>query len=185
MENTPKKIVDEERLKKLAAARKKALEVRQKKAELNRAKKQEQKEQFQQEYEEKVLKKKNPPKKEVENKVEEKIEETDKDIYEDRMPVKEAVSDDDYPIEMVSKAKSKKKAPSRAIAQQPQEPNYKQIYYQHKLAMLQAKQQQDQFNEQYSRLPPYAHTLDIAKNSIKERVDKVVYDEVYKQLFSC
>jgi hypothetical protein len=69
------------------------------------------------------------------------------------------------------------------------------MYYQHKLSMLQQKQEeeriasqearlQEQFKQQYSRLPPYAHTIDIAKQSIKERVDKTIYDQVYKQLFS-
>lgn len=175
-----RRIVDEERLKRLAAARKKALMVRQQKAELKKAKKQEEQESFQKEYEEKVLKKQSPPKKVVE----EKVEETDKDIYEEQMPVKPASSEDDYPIEMVAKAKPRKKAQAPALTQ-PQEPNYKQMYYQHKLAMLQAKQQQEQFNQHYAQLPPYHHTVDIAKNSIKERVDKVVYDEVWKQLFSC
>jgi hypothetical protein len=166
-------------LRRLAEARKKSLATRQMKSAIKKAKVDEDREALTKEYEEKVLKKKPPQKKEV---VEEKVEETDKDIYEERMPVKEAQSEDDYPIEIVPKAKSKKK-PSQPP--KPQEPNYKQIYYQHKLAMLQQKQQQDQFNEQYARLPPYAHTVDIAKQSIKERVDKVVYDEVWKQLFSC
>lgn len=179
MEDKQKPPVDEEKLRRLAEARKKSLATRQMKSAIKKAKVDEDREALTKEYEEKVLKKK-PPQKKV---VEEKVEETDKDIYESQMPVKEAPSEDDYPIEIVPKAKSKKK-PAQALAHPP-EPNYKQIYYQHKLAMLQQKQQQDQFNEQYSRLPPYAHTVDIAKQSIKERVDKVVYDEVWKQLFSC
>lgn len=168
----PKQQLTEERLQKLAMARKKAIEVRKQKGELNRAKKQEAKDKFQEEYDAKVLKKapaKPPPK-------ETPIEETDKDIYETTSPPPE--SEDDYPIEIVKKVKAK------APPAQPKEPNYKQIYYQHKLAMLQSQQQEQQVRQNYAQLPPYQHTIDIAKHQIKERVDKTVYENVYRQLFS-
>jgi hypothetical protein len=70
----PKQPLTEERLKKLAEARKKALEVKKMKGDIARAKKQEKKEALEKEYEE-VVKKKSV-KKEVKQ-----IEETDKDIY--------------------------------------------------------------------------------------------------------
>jgi hypothetical protein len=179
----PKRQLTEEQLKKLADARKKAIEVRKQKGELNRAKKQEAKDKFQEEYDAKVLKKSpaKPAPKET------PIEETDKDIYEATSP---PPTEDDYPIEIVKKSKAQGSAPARRKEggngdDNPlKEPNYKQIYYQHKLAMLQAQQQEQQARQNYAQLPPYQHTIDIAKHQIKERVDKTVYENVYRQLFS-
>lgn len=154
-----KKPLSEDRLRMLANARKKALEVKKMKGELTKAKKAEEQENLKKEYEEKVLKKKKVVSQEPEEE-----SETEKDIYAEMMP---------SPLQSSVRKKSHTSSP-----------DYKQLYYQQKLQLLQENQKQNEFKQQYSRLSPYEHTVDIAKNSIKNRVDKAVYDQVYKQLFS-
>ena len=87
--------------------------------------------------------------------------------------------EEEYPVELVPKGKKRQPKASPIST----EPDYKQLYYKSKLEALQSKNQEEQFRNQYARLPPYAHTIDIAKHQIKERVDKAVYDNVYKSLF--
>lgn len=175
----PKRQMTEEQLKRLADARKKALEVKKMKGELTKARKAEEKAKLKEEYETKVLKKTQPtPPTPPPSPVSQPIEETDKDIYEKEQP--QPTEEEEYPVELVPKGKGKK---PKALPVQPTEPDYKQLYYKSKLEMLQAKQQEEQFRDQYARLPAYAHTVDIAKHQIKERVDKAVYDSVYKSLF--
>lgn len=206
MEAKPK--LTEERLQKLAMARKKALEVKKMKGDIARAKKQEKKEALEKEYEEVVVKKtivkKTPQKGEAppcHRQVEIPLEETDKEVYEVSRNQGEVESEEDDispppPPPPKSKKVGDRESKANTIVQHPAPaPNYKQMYYQHKLSMLQQKQEEEriasqearlheQFKQQYARLPPYAHTIDIAKQSIKERVDKTIYDQVYKQLFS-
>lgn len=88
--------------------------------------------------------------------------------------------EEEYPVELVPKGKTRRPKATPSI---PTKPDYKQLYYKSKLEALQAKNQEEQFRNQCARLPPYAHTIDIAKHQIKERVDKAVYDNVYKSLF--
>lgn len=175
----PKRQMTEEQLKRLANARKKALEVKKMKAELNKAKKDEEKAKFQEEYDTKVLKKTStpPPAPVQEPPTPPPVEETDKDIYESQMT--HSQEEEEYPVELVPKGKKRQPRASPI----PYEPDYKQLYYKSKLEALQSKTQEEQFRNQYARLPPYAHTVDIAKHQIKERVDKAVYDNVYKSLF--
>lgn len=173
MEAKPKRVCDEATLKRLAEMREKANAVRRKKAELKRAEKEASKKDFEKRYEEKVLKHQKPV-----------IEETDKQIYEPP-PSKPAEDDDedDYPIEMVAHRPKTSKAKPKPQPEQPKEPNYKQMYYQHKLSQLQAQQQEQQFLQQYARLPPYQHAVDIAKHQIKQRVDDEVLGSIYRGLF--
>ena len=178
MADKPKRQLTEEHLKKLADARVKAMEALRKKKELTQARKQEAKEAFDKEYEQKVLKKKQAPKQASPP----PVEETDKEIYQAPPSKEESDDDEDYPIQMVPKAPRKTKTSSPPP---PQEPNFKQMYYKHKLDALQAQQNQQTFLQQYSQLPSYNHAVDIAKSQIKERVDKSVYENVYRQLFQC
>lgn len=173
MEDKRKRTPDEATLKRLAEMRAKANEVRRKKAELKRAEKEASKADFDKRYEEKVLKAQKPV-----------AEQTEKEPYEPAPPKEEDQSEDDFPVEMVAKS-SKRTAKPKAAPAPPPEPNYKQMYYQHKLSLLQQKQQQEQFLQQYSRLPPYAHAIDIAKHQIRQRVDDAVLDNVYKDMFQC
>jgi hypothetical protein len=179
MEAKPKRTCDEATLKRLAEMRAKANEVRKKKAELKRAEKEATKKDFEKRYEEKVLKTQTP--KPVVQ------EETDKQIYDPPPPKPTDDGDDDFPLEMVAqRPKSTRAKPTPAPPPPPpQEPNYKQMYYQQKLSLLQSKQQEQQFYQQYARLPPYAHAVDIAKDQIKKRVDDEVLGSIYKGLFNC
>jgi hypothetical protein len=173
MEDKRKRTPDEATLKRLAEMRLKANEVRKKKAELKRAEKEASKQDFDKRYEEKVLKAQKPV-----------VEQTEKEPYEPApKPTQDDQSEDDFPVEMV--AKTAKKKPKATPAPQPAEPNYKQMYYQHKLSLLQQKQQQEQYLQQYSQLPPYAHAIDIAKHQIKARVDQDVLGDIYKGMFQC
>jgi hypothetical protein len=142
MSEKPKKELSEERLRQLADMRKKANEVRKQKAELKRAEKAEKEQQFKKAYEEKVLKKKQPPP------VPEPVEETDKEIYNrpEDPEITEADSDGESVNTPLPKASKKKVVKSQAQFEPvQQEPNYKQMYYQHKLAMLQQQQEQMSF----------------------------------------
>lgn len=169
-QSSTKKPLSEDRLRMLANARKKALEVKKMKGEITKAKKAEEQESLKKEYEEKVLKKKEPAPKKV---VPEEESETEKDIYAEMNvpPTK-------------NQAVLPRKTMRGSVDNSPHVPDYKQLYYQQKLQLLQENQKQNEFKQQYSRLSPYEHTVDIAKNSIKNRVDKAVYDQVWNQLFS-
>ena len=61
------------------------------------------------------------------------------------------------------------------------------MYYKHKLDLLtsqqQQQQQQQQFQQQYAQLPSQAHAIDIARDALKSKANKMVYESVYKQLF--
>jgi len=176
METKPKRKCDEATLKRLAEMRQKANEVRRRKAELKRAEKEASKKEFEKNYEEKVLKVKKPV-----------VEETDKQIYEQPPPKAEDDDDDDFPVEMVAKTTKPSRAKPTGVSppSTKAEPNYKQMYYQHKLSLLQQQQQQQQFYQNYAQLPPYAHAVDIAKHQIKQRVDDEVLGSIYKGLFGC
>ena len=184
--DTPKRQLSERQLKALAENRKRALETRQMKAELKKVKEREKKEALKAEYETKVLGKVSQPK--TEAKTEPSVEETDVEIYKQApKPEPPSDDDDDFPIELVkaSKPLPKPKAQAKPKAPTPSaEPNYKQEYYRLKLASLQQSQQQQQFYNQYSQLPPHAHAVDIAKHQITNKVNKDVLDRVYKELFS-
>ena len=183
MDNTkPKKQCDEATLKRLAAMRLKANEVRKKKAELRRAQQEEEKRQFEKEYETKVLKKPEPK-----SKAPIKEAEIEHDIYpEQPAPQEEAESDDEYADAPVpSKRPSKQKAPARPKAQPvlTPEPNYKQEYYKMKLYNIQQQQHHMSLASQYSQQPPQVHAQDIARQSIQKTMDKAIYDKVYRELF--
>lgn len=176
MEAKPKRVCDEATLKRLSEMREKANAVRRKKAELKRADKEASKKDFEKQYEEKVLKVKPKP----------VVEETEKEPYEPApsQPAPSEADDDDFPVETVAKTpKTSRPKAQSAPPPPPKEPNYKQMYYQHKLSQLQAQQQEQQFLQQYSRLPPYHHAVDIAKHQIKQRIDDDVLGSIYKGLF--
>ena len=180
MDNTKeKKQVSEETLRRLAECRKKGIETRKMKAELKKKEAEEAKAKLKAQYEEKVLKKKAP----APAPTPEPVEETEKEIYPTKSQQQDESEDEEY--EAPPPPKTKKKSVSKQQLQQVGEPNYKQMYYQHKLSMLQHQQEQASFASQYARLPPYAHAVDIAKNSIRQNVDKAVLEKVYKELFNC
>jgi hypothetical protein len=183
MDNTKtKKQCDEATLKRLAAMRLKANEVRKKKAELRKAQQEEQKRQFEKEYETKVLKKPEPK-----AKAPIKEAEIEHDIYPEQPASQEvADSDDEGPTEPApSKKPSKSKAPPRPKAQPvltPQ-PNYKQEYYKMKLYNMQQHQHHLSVASQYAQQPPQVHAQDIARQSLQKTMDKAMYERVYKDLF--
>jgi AAA15 family ATPase/GTPase len=153
----------EAQLRALAEGRKRSLETRAKKKQARQAEQEKRKKKLETDYETKVLKKKDtPPKKEV-------VEETDKEIHERPKTIQDNESDDEYQVTNVRTKSAKPKA----------QPNYKQMYYQHKLALLQ--QQQEEI--QYARAPPHTHMTDIAKSQIKNKVDSEVMKRVYAELF--
>lgn len=182
METKPKRQCDEATLRRLAEMRLKANEVRKKKAELKRAEKDEKKKAFDAKYEEKVLKK------QPEKPQEAVIEETEKEPYQ-RLAEAESVADsEDYQVELVPpRAKPAPRAKTAPMVLPPpvSEPNYKQEYYKMKLSSLQQHQHQQQQYQQYAQAPPYQHLTDIARQSIKQKVDRHVLEKAYKDLFSC
>lgn len=168
-ENT-KKPVDEAVLRRLAEGRLKGLETRRKRAEIKKQEKAEAMNKLNKEYQEKVLKKKEPTEKSMQP-----IEETDKEIY----PIKSVDTDTDDGDDEYEEPKPQ----SRKKIVQQQKQNYKQDYYKYKLDMLMQQQEQSNFMNQYSRLPPQQHLAEVAKHEIKQRVDKEVLQRVYRDLF--
>ena len=176
-----KKPIDEAVLRRLAEGRLKGLETRRKKSEIKKQEKAEAMSKLNKEYEEKVLKKKEP--------VEQSLNETDEEIYKDANNVNN--DNDEYDSENESEIESEVTVPVKKNTRKPKAavshdaPNYKQEYYRQKLSLLQQQQEQSNFLQSYERLPPKQHLADIAKNQIKQRVDKEVLSRVYKDLFQC
>jgi len=160
-------------LERLAEMRKKAQETKKMKAELRKTEKEEEKENLRKKYEEKVLKKKETP-------PPEQVEETDINVYEPINPEPQSESEDETPT-----PKPSRKSRSKPIDITPQPPteNYKQLYYKKKLERLEQDQQQQQFLQNYSQLPPQHHAIDIAQNTLRSKANKAVYESVYKSLF--
>lgn len=169
----PKQQLSEDRLRKLAAARVKALEQKKKIGELNRAKAAQKKNAFQKEYDELVLGAKQQPAAPAAP----PVEETEEDIY--PQPPQPAANP---PEEAAPKRRGKQAANTDAPVAAA-EPDYRQLYYKHKLENLQSAQQQQQFAAQYSQLPASYQAADIARHTLKSKADKAVLDRVYRDLF--
>jgi len=198
VEKPKRKPVDEKTLRVLAEGRLKGLEIRRKKAELKKLEKAEQREQINKAYEEKVLKKKNSSKP-----TEDVVEETDKEIYEQPAPPKDASESDDEREEPVkaTKAKQTQRKPKQIVGAYDDAPNYKNEYYRLKLERIKMQEreaptaltqgeatltaQQSQFQHQYASLPPQHHAIDIARNQLHNKVNQEVYNRVFKDLFNC
>lgn len=155
MENpTPgKRQLSETQLRALAEGRKKSFETRGMKKEVNQAKKVEKKEKLKQEYEELVLKKKKQP--------------------EPEKPAEDAETQSD----------SESETESQNVPLKEETPNYKQLYYKHKLTLLEQQQQEQQFIKQYQRAPSHVHAADIAKATLKQRGNEAILKQVMRDIF--
>lgn len=172
-EQKPKKVCDEATLRRLAEMRLKSVQTRKMKAELKKTKKETEKEQLKQEYESVVLKKNEP--------IKQPIEETDEEIYKRNNVNDNDDEDDESDVEEV--VKPKKNTRKNKIV--PETPNYKNEYYRLKLETFQRKRDDENFMNNYSRLPPYQKVADIARSQITDSVHKEVYSRVFKDLFGC
>ena len=183
-----KRQLSEAQLEKLKVARQKALEFRQRKAAVKRAEKEEELQAFNKAYEEKVLKKKTEP--ELKNEPAPKpapkpeVEETDEPIYEQPAPNALDFDDDEEDEYEAPKPAPKPRARPASQPKSQQQPNYKQMYYAHKLQMLQAQQEQAAWMNQYSRQSPYVHATDLARESLTKKMDKAVLSKAFADLFS-
>lgn len=182
MSDKQKKPCDEATLKRMAEMRKRSLETRKMKAELKKVEKQDSKEALRKAYEERVLKKKIDA-----DKKQEPIEETDNEIYEKAVTVEsDAESEvDDVPPPKPTRVPKGTKPKAVPVMETHQEPNWKQEYYKMKAQKLQEQQQQAQFYQSYTNMPPAVHVADIARNQLKAKVDKELMQRVYNDLFNC
>jgi hypothetical protein len=182
----PKRQLTEEGIKRRKEGLQKANEVRKMKAEIKKTEKEAQKEALRKAYEEKVLNKKQeqaPP-------VSQAVEETDKEIYNNAKHMdteseseSESESERPPPKPRAKSAKPAKLIEPEQMPQQPQLPNYKNEYYRMKMERLRQQEEQNNFMQNYQRLPPSAHVADVARQQIKNKIDREVYDRVYKDLF--
>lgn len=167
MEDQPKKRqLDETALKRLAENRKRGLETRKMKSALKKNEMVASKEKLKADYETIVLKKSQPKK--------------SLDI---NLPDGDDPSVKDESDEEVESNITKHVQPKPSKVAKPQELNYKQLYYKHKLDALTQQQQQHQFNQNYSQLPIQNHAIDIAKHTIKNKANQLVFENVMKSLF--
>lgn len=182
-----KKPCDEATLKKMAEMRAKSLETRRMRAALKRTDKEEEKAALRKAYEERVLKKTQPQPQET-TKV---IEETDKEIYPKARVDDETTDGDESDAEELPPpppkttkkkvSKSPKVTSDEGIVTPSQ--NYKQMYYAAKLQRLQQEQERSNFMSSYASMPSAVHAADIARSQLKSKVNKEVFDRVYKDLF--
>ena len=177
----PKRQLTEEGIKRRKEGLQKANEVRKMKAEIKKTEKEAQKEALRKAYEEKVLKKKQeqtPP-------VSQAVEETDKEIYNNAKHIDTESESESESMRPPPKPRAKSAKPAKLSEpeQMPQMPNYKQEYYRLKMERLRQQEEQNNFMQNYQRLPPSAHVADIARQQLKTKVDKEIYDRVYRDLF--
>jgi len=172
---TAKRTLTEAQIRALAEGRKKSFETRKKKREVKEAIIKEKKEKLEKDYEEKVLKKKQAPPPEQVVEVEEEGSETESEHEEAVAPV-----------------------PS------PPEPNYKQIYYRKKVALLEQYEQQAQAQVQapptayhyqgiqqpvmggqyqYAQPSPMAHAEQIARATLKKKANEAIQAQAYRSIF--
>lgn len=179
---------DEATRKRLEEARLKGLETRRMRGALKKVEKEESKEALRKAYEEKVLKKQSQPQQETTKDI--KVEETDKEIYPKARVADETDGEDSDAEELpppppkTSKkkvSKSPKVTSDEGIVTPSQ--NYKQMYYAAKLQRLQQEQEQSNFMSSYASMPSAVHAADIARQQLKSKVNREVYDRVYKDLF--
>lgn len=166
IEKPKKRVMTETQLKALAEGRKRALETRKKGAEIKKVLKQEQKENLEKVYDKIVLKKFQLKKS------------LDINLPDGHDPSVKDESDEEVESNITEHVQPK---PSKVA--KPQELNYKQLYYKHKLDALTQQQQQHQFNQNYSQLPIQNHAIDIAKHTIKNKANQLVFENVMKSLF--
>ena len=180
-----KKPADEATRKRLEEARLKGLETRRMRAALKKTEKEESKEALRKAYEEKVLKKQSQPQQPQPQKAQPTIEETDREIYEKAVVNSDSDAESDTEAPSPKSAKAKASKPPKASKTEPvvDAPNYKQMYYAAKLQRLQQEEQQTQFVNSYSSMPSAVHAADIARQQLKSKVNKEVYDRVYRDLF--
>ena len=175
-EDKRRKPPSEKVLKVLQEGRLKGLETRRMRAELKKTSKAEEKEALKKAYEERVLKKKTTETTDV-------VEETDKEIYPvNNKPSKES-NDDDGDSEYEDEPVVVPKPNAKATAKTMKETNYKQEYYKIKMMKLQEQEQQQNFMQSYTQLPPQQHMADIARNQIQSKIDKEVLARVYREMF--
>lgn len=192
MDKPAKAPISEERRLRLEQCRVKGLETRRMRAAIREAEAKQAKDALRTAYEQKVLGKKEaatpvptPPKVKF-SPVAVPIEETDACVH------PEAADHSDEEFENVPQPPPPKPKAARVKSQpvqneyvaEPSEPNYKQLYYKEKLNGLQASQQQASFAQQYQALPSSYHAADIARQTLKNKADKVVLDRVYRELFN-
>ena len=186
-----KKPCDEATLKKMAEMRAKSLETRRMRAALKRTDKEEEKAALRKAYEERVLKKTQPQPQPQETTKDIKVEETDKEIYPKARVADETDGEDSSDAEELpppppkttkKKVSKSSKVASDELSVTPSQ-NYKQMYYAAKLQRLQQEQEQSNFMSSYAQMPSAVHAADIARQQLKSKVNREVYDRVYKDLF--
>jgi hypothetical protein len=181
----PKRVMNEAQLRNLAIGRKKAIEQRQKVGTIAKAKKLEKRTQINEDYTEAVkkieqIKAKTAP--EPEPEPEEEYNEPLQETYDEapqgyEEPQYEEEEYEEPPPQPV-------RAPRKTRTTTP---NPRDEYYSYKLQCLreQEEQQRAQQNWQmsYRMAPSYVHAYDIARQSLKEKTNKKIYDAAYSSIF--
>lgn len=170
-EQKPKRPQSEEKLRILAENRLKGLATRAKKKEIKQAIKAQEREKLEKDYEEKVLKKKQTPK---------------------QAPPPEQV------VEVEEEGSESESETEEVAPPPPVEPNYKQLYYRKKVALLEQYEQQAQAPPAYhyqqpsvgqyqyqgiQQASPMAHAEQIARATLKKKADEVIQAQAYRSIF--
>lgn len=108
-------------------------------------------------------------------------EKLNRDYEEKVLKKKQPPRPDDKVTETQSESESETESQNAPLKQET--PNYKQLYYKHKLTLLEQQQQEQQFIKQYQRAPSHVHAADIAKATLKQRGNDAILKQVMRDIF--